>query len=139
MHASFDICDNAAVRGVATSGWQGRSHSFGIADAVTVLAANAACADAAATRIANAVDVGHPAIRRRSACELDEQTDLGDRAVTVDVPMLPADALDAALDAGAVLARAMVQSGVIDSAALVAQGRWRTLGSAGAYFKGNAQ
>ncbi|MGB3389204.1 MAG: UPF0280 family protein, partial [Pseudaminobacter sp.] len=53
------------VRGMATSGWRGRSHSLGIADAVTVLAKTAAEADAAATLIANAVDLpGHPAVRR---------------------------------------------------------------------------
>ncbi len=60
------------VRGVATSGWRGRSFSLGIADAVTVLAKNGAAADAAATIIANAVDLpGHPAIARvpaRIAC-----------------------------------------------------------------------
>ena len=51
------------IRGVATSGRHGRSFSLGIADAVTVLAADAARADAAATVIANAVDLpGHPAI-----------------------------------------------------------------------------
>ena len=51
------------VRGIATSGWRGRSFSLGIADAVTVLARTAAEADAAATMIANAVDLpGHPAI-----------------------------------------------------------------------------
>ncbi len=42
------------VRGVATSGWRGRSFSLGIADAVTVLAPSASLADAAATLIANA-------------------------------------------------------------------------------------
>ena len=44
------------VRGIATSGWRGRSFSLGIADAVTVLGDRAAMADAAATVIANAVD-----------------------------------------------------------------------------------
>ena len=53
------------VRGIATSGWRGRSFSLGIADAVTVLARTAAEADAAATLIANAVDLpGHPAVAR---------------------------------------------------------------------------
>jgi ApbE superfamily uncharacterized protein (UPF0280 family) len=58
-------------RGVATSGRHGRSFSLGIADAVTVLAATASQADAAATIIANAVDLpghwrasGHPRGRR---------------------------------------------------------------------------
>ncbi len=75
-----------AVRGVATSGWRGRSFSLGIADAVTVLATSAALADAAATLIANAVDLpGHPAIRRTPACDLDPQSDLGERRVTVAV------------------------------------------------------
>ena len=68
------------MRGVATSGWRGRSFSLGIADAVTVLAATAAAADAAATIIANAVDLpGHPAIARRPASELEDDSDLGDR------------------------------------------------------------
>ncbi len=60
-----------AVRGIATSGWRGRSFSLGIADAVTVLARTAAMADAAATMIANAVDLpGHPASAavRRATC-----------------------------------------------------------------------
>src|SRR5450755_544794 len=53
------------TRGVATSGRHGRSFSLGIADAVTVLARTASQADAAATIIANAVDLpGHPAIVR---------------------------------------------------------------------------
>ena len=56
-----------AVRGIATSGWRGRSFSLGIADAVTVLADSAAAADAAATIIANAVDLpGHPGDCARS-------------------------------------------------------------------------
>jgi len=55
------------VRGVATSGRHGRSFSLGIADAVTVLARSASQADAAATIIANAVDLPlHPAIVRCS-------------------------------------------------------------------------
>ena len=74
------------VRGVATSGWRGRSFSLGIADAVTVLAPTAAQADAAATMIANAVDLpGHPAITRRPARDLQHDTDLGDRPVTTAV------------------------------------------------------
>ena len=54
------------VRGVATSGWRGRSFSLGIADSVTVLAALRAQADAAATMIANAVDVDDATVIRQS-------------------------------------------------------------------------
>ena len=52
------------VRGIATSGWRGRSFSLGIADSVTVLAPTASAADAAATIIANAVDVDDARDRR---------------------------------------------------------------------------
>ena len=74
------------ARGIATSGRHGRSFSLGIADAVTVLAATASQADAAATVIANAVDLpGHPAIIRMPANELQPDSDLGARLVTRDV------------------------------------------------------
>ena len=52
---------------------------------MTVLAATAAAADAAATVIANAVDVDHPAIERRAGPRLDPDSDLGDLPVTVAV------------------------------------------------------
>ena len=55
--ASLEIRAHHTARGIATSGWRGRSQSLGIADAVTVLACTASQADAAATLIANAVNV----------------------------------------------------------------------------------
>ena len=82
---------------MATSGWRGRSFSLGIADSVTVLARTAAEADAAATVIANAVDVDDARIVRRPACELKDDSDLGDIPVTVDVPPLDAGAVRRAL------------------------------------------
>ena len=125
--ARIEIVSDSAVRGVATSGWQGRSHSLGIADAVTVLARSAAVADAAATLIANAVDVDHRGIRREPAHALDEDSDLGDLPVTVAVPALDPEAIDAALDAGVTAARGLRTRGVIEGAALTVQGRWRVL------------
>ena len=89
------------VGGVATSGWRGRSFSLSIADAVTVLAASASVADAAATLIANAVDIpGHPAIRRTPACDVDPQSDLGERRVTVAVGPLSPGETEHALEIG---------------------------------------
>src|SRR5205085_3385494 len=88
IDGDFSVHASMPVRGIATSGWRGRSFSLGIADSVTVLAATAAQADAAATVIANAVDVDHPGIVRRPACELKDDTDLGAIPVTVDVPAL---------------------------------------------------
>jgi ApbE superfamily uncharacterized protein (UPF0280 family) len=116
------------VRGVATSGWRGRSFSLGIADAVTVLARTAAEADVAATLIANAVDLpGHPAVARAPARARQPDSDLGDRLVTVGVgPLSPAEAAQA-LDRGLAAAAAMRDRGLILSAALLLAGRTRAL------------
>jgi uncharacterized protein len=113
------------VRGIATSGRGGRSFSLGIADSATVLAATAAAADAAATLIANAVNVEHPAIERRPARTLDPDSDLGDLAVTVAVGALPSALVEEALDRGAVEARRLRLCGLIEGAALSLFGRWR--------------
>jgi uncharacterized protein len=116
---------DSPVRGIATSGRGGRSFSLGIADTATVLAETAAAADAAATLIANAVSVEHPAIERRPAHALDPDSDLLDLPVTVAVGALPPALVEEALDRGAVEARRLRLSGLIDSAALSLQGRWR--------------
>jgi uncharacterized protein len=118
------------VRGIATSGWRGRSFSLGIADAVTVLARTAAAADAAATIIANAVDLpGHPAITRTPADALAPDTDLGDRLVTTDVGKLALREVDAALQRGHAVAEGLRARGLIESAALFLAGESRICGS----------
>jgi ApbE superfamily uncharacterized protein (UPF0280 family) len=117
------------VRGVATSGWRGRSFSFGIADAVTVLARTAAEADAAATLVANAVDLpGHRGVRRAPASSLQADTDLGARPVTVAVGALAPEEAAAALARGLARAEAMRARGLIAGAALFLAGQVRTTG-----------
>jgi ApbE superfamily uncharacterized protein (UPF0280 family) len=107
------------VRGIATSGRHGRSFSLGIADAVTVLAATASQADAAATVIANAVDLpGHPAVTRQPANELEPDSDLGARLVTRDVGELSRSEIAAALEFGAECARQLFDRGLIEGALL---------------------
>jgi ApbE superfamily uncharacterized protein (UPF0280 family) len=101
------------VGGVATSGWRGRSHSFGIADSVTVLATNAASADVAATLISNAVNVLSPMILRTPANQIFPDSDLGDRLVTVKVGKLKQLEIDKALANGASLANQMICEGNI--------------------------
>jgi uncharacterized protein len=113
------------IRGVATSGWRGRSFSLGIADSATVLAATAAAADAAATLIANAVNVDHPAVVRQPAHELDPDSDLGELPVTVSVGALPGSLVDEALARGSAEARRLRLCGLIDSAAVSLQGQWQ--------------
>jgi uncharacterized protein len=115
-------------RGIATSGRHGRSFSLGIADAVTVLAPTAAQADAAATIIANAVDLpGHPAIVRCRADELQPDSDLGARLVTRGVDVLEQCEILSALEAGADKASALLAAGLIDGAALRLQRETRVV------------
>jgi ApbE superfamily uncharacterized protein (UPF0280 family) len=121
----FELRADQPVRGVATSGWRGRSFSLGIADSVTVLAPTAAQADAAATVIANAVDVDDDAIARRPASECKDNSDLGDTLVTVDVPALASAQVRSALDTGAVCAKVLQKGGLVWAALLVCQGQWR--------------
>jgi len=135
LDATITIMNADPVRGIATSGRAckgngGRSFSRGIADAVTVLAKSAAAADAAATVIANAVDLpGHAAVVRRPAVDIDPDSDLGDLAVTWNLgPLTPMD-IDAALDAGRVVADALRRDGLIFGAALALRGRFAFSGA----------
>ena len=112
------------VRGVATSGWRGRSQSLGIADSVTVLARTAAQADAAATIVANAVDVADARIVRRPAWQVRDDSDLGAIPVTVGVPTLPQALVGRALHQGLQKAQELQSSGLLWFALLACQGQW---------------
>ena len=117
------------IAGIATSGWRGRSFSLGIADAVTVLAASAPAADAAATIVANAIDLPDRAgIVRVPANELQPDSDLGARRVTRDVPLLPASDIEAALARGIAVAEDCLARGLIVAASLHLQGTTRHVG-----------
>jgi len=116
------------ARGIATSGWRGRSLSLGIADSVTTFARTAAQADAAATMIANAVDLDDPRIERRPAIAIRDDSDLGERLVTVGVPALDAEATARALAAGVACASACLDAGRILGAGLFLQGQFRWVG-----------
>lgn len=118
------------VRGIATSGWRGRSWSLGIADSVTVLAKTASMADAAATMIANEVNLpGHPAITRRAANLCQADSDLGNRLVTVAVgPLSPAE-VRTALDRGAAAASGFRDRGLIEACAIFLHSEMRAIGT----------
>ena len=123
----FVLAADSPVRGLATSGWRGRSFSLGIADSVTVLAATSAQADAAATLVANAVNLVHPGIQRQPADSLKDDSDLGQRLVTVGVPALSADEARQALTAGLALAQKLRDAGLLHAALLSCQGSLASL------------
>lgn len=129
LPARLDLTASDRIGGVATSGWRGRSHSLGIADAATILARDAATADAAATVVANAVDLpGSPAVTRQPARALAPDSDLGERLVTTGVATLTHADRARALDNGFAEAERMVAAGLIRGAFLCLQGETRVAG-----------
>lgn len=128
--ADIEIAHGQLIDGIATSARHGRSLSLGIADSVTVLAQSAAKADAAATLIANAVDLApdHPAIARRPATQLDDTSDLGDLLVVTACARLRPDEVAQALAAGANAARPMIAAGLVRAVALTLQSETCLLG-----------
>ena len=128
LFGTLRIRSDDPIRGLATSGWRGRSFSLGIADAVTVLAADAAAADAAATIIANAIDLpGHPEIVRVPAREIAPDNDLGELCVTRAVPKLCSDEVQEALASGVSVAEELISEGLAVAAALHLQGQTRVV------------
>jgi len=121
LNTKVSLSHDSSVRGIATSGWRGRSQSLGIADAVTVLAKSAVDADVAATLIANDVNIEYPGIEKRPAFELKDDSDLGSMPVTVGVPKLPDFMIYKALNNGAKTARKFINKGIIEAAYLSLQ------------------
>ena len=122
------------IKGIATSGTSGRSHTFGIADSVTVLAESAAHADVAATLIANEINLpDHPKIERTPANELQPDTDLGNRKVVTHVPKLIKSEINQALKYGKEYAKLLIESEKITSAGLFLQNQHCIVGEK--YFK----
>lgn len=122
------IDSDSQVRGIATSGWSGRSLSLGIADSVTVLASNSASADVAATLIGNATNIDHPNIQRVSANEINIDSDLKNALVTLDVGYLSPVAIKEALDRGEILASQMLKANLIKGVLISVKGVIRTVG-----------
>lgn len=138
LDATIEISGSDEVRGMATSGWRGRSQSLGIADAVTVLARNAAAADAAATMIANEVNVEDAAIRRLPACRVRDDSDLGAIPVTVEVGALRVAKVRQALEHGAARAQELRDNSLIVAAYLQLQGQMLVIGGAERIAAGKA-
>jgi len=128
---TFAIAADSSTRGIATSGRGGRSLSMGIADSVTVLARNAAEADAAATVVGNAVDLpGHAAVTRLPADAIKDDSDLGRHLVVTGCGTLTPHEIAAALDAGVLRAEALRADGLIERAALFLKDQGRIVAEA---------
>jgi hypothetical protein len=69
-------------------------------------------------------------IVRRPACEIKDDTDLGERLVTVDVGRLPEHKIAEALTRGAAHAQRLREACIVDGALLWLQGSVCVVGSA---------
>ena len=129
LASRITVNGHTPCRGIATSGWQGRSHSLGIADTVTVAACDAASADVAATLIANAIDLpDHPEIERSPATKISPDSDLGERSVTTGVGILSQTDVATALDAGLKFAEIILARQLIAGALLSLRAETRIVG-----------
>lgn len=122
MHITHEM----GFGGVATSGMGGRSLTLGVADAVVAFASTASLADACATHIANTTAISSPAVSRRPAKELDEQTDIPELLVTTEVGSLSPEEISTALTQGEERARYLLGKGVLKGAILFLQGQHRS-------------
>ena len=105
--------------GIATSGWKGRSFSLGIADSVTTIAKSSAIADAAATIIANDINIpNHKNIKKQEANKIDEHSDLKKKLVTTSVGELSQIDIKKALKKGAITAKKLIEKKIILTALL---------------------
>ncbi|MGD8562428.1 MAG: hypothetical protein PVG03_07830, partial [Desulfarculaceae bacterium] len=123
------------IHGVASSGWQGRSLSQGVADLVTVWAASASLADAAATALGNSVNVTAPGVERSRASRLDPGSGLGHAYVVENVGRLSPGQCRTALKAGQTQALDMYKQGLIRGCLLAIQGRFAVFDPDFAYVK----
>ncbi len=121
----LEIFSDQGIGGVATSGWGGRSFSTGIADAVSVWAADGVSADAAATWIAGQMKLDSPKVVRRPAKELDPETDIPHLLITQRVDPLTRGEIEKVLIAGEAVARDLIEKKVIRGAFLAVQGNYR--------------
>ena len=86
-------------------------------------------ADAAATMIANEVNIDDPAIERLPACEVRDDSDLGGLPVTVAVGLLSSQKVALALENGVRRAAELHARGLIAAAYLQLQDQVRVVGA----------
>lgn len=97
---SLSIKMNSDIKGIATSGFGGRSLTKGVASAVTVMAENSRLADAAATEIANSTYIESDKVEVCLAEELDYDTDIKGTSVVKCVGNLSGEEISKSIAKG---------------------------------------
>ncbi len=97
---TLSIKNKSKIKGIATSGFGGRSLTKGVASAVTVLAERCSLADAAATEIANSTYIKSNNVKVCLAEELDYDTDIKGMTVVKDVGHLSEEEIRKSISQG---------------------------------------
>jgi hypothetical protein len=113
---------SCGVGGVATSGWQGRSLSKGVADLVTVWAQDAARADALATWLGSAMTISGAGVEKTVADQMVAQGDLKGEKVVAKVEKLSFSQKTSVLLKGEKAARNLLAQGLIKGCLAQVQG-----------------
>lgn len=121
------ISEESPIRGIATSGFGGRSFTKGIASAAVAFGKNCREADAAATLIGNHCFSPDPSIIKIKAEELDPETDIKGHSVTLSVGDLLPGTIEKALDHGMSKVQELILNGTIFGAALFVGGKGNVL------------
>jgi ApbE superfamily uncharacterized protein (UPF0280 family) len=114
--------------GICTSGIGGRSFTLGVADGVTVVAHEAAIADAAATFLGNKTVVASPKVKRVLAESIYHDTDLVGVEVTHSVGALSDEEIDTAMNMGKAEALRLMESSLIYGAVMSVKDHVDTIG-----------
>lgn len=114
--------------GICTSGIGGRSFTLGVADGVTVVAHQAAIADAAATFLGNKTVVTSPKVKRVLAESVYPDTDLVGVEVTHSVGALSDEEIDTAMNMGKAEALRLTESSLIYGAVISVKDHVDTIG-----------
>lgn len=116
------INEKSLIRGVATSGFGGRSFTLGVASSVVVFAPAASQADACATVLANETSIDDHRVHKVRAGDVDPSTDIPNLMVTRFIEPLPGHLKEKAIGQAKILAQKYIQKRVIDGAVICVQG-----------------
>jgi len=115
----------SGIRGIATSGFGGRSFTRGIANAAVAIADDSISADVAATLIGNATEIESPCVVKTSARNLNPNTDIPHLYVTTSIGHLERWEIVQAIDQGIKRAKAFENKGLIIGAFVAVRDQYR--------------
>ena len=109
----LEVDSSSNIGGIATSGFDGRSFTKGIATAAVAVATNASFADVTATLLGNATNIDSPLIERQLAEDIYPATDIWGHWVTTKVGQISQSEIEEAVENGLAKAREFQNRGLI--------------------------